>query len=74
LLNNVNPIALEYWLQKLDNQKLRKPFFYVYRDAIHAQNDFCAQKAKEARNLTLAKAPAPAPGPAPADIAKIAQF
>jgi hypothetical protein len=56
LLNNVKPIELEYWLQKLDNQKLRKPVFYVYKNAIHAKNDFCAQKSKEARNLTLAKA------------------
>jgi len=64
LLNNVNPIAFEYWLQKLDNQKLRKPFFYVYRDAIHAQNDFCAQKAKKNRSLISAKAPALAPATA----------
>jgi hypothetical protein len=58
LLNNVNPSALEYWLQKLDNEKLRKPFFYVYRDAIHAQNDSCAQKAKEARKKLSAPATA----------------
>ena len=46
LLNNVNPCALKYWLRKVQEQPNRssKGKKIVYRDAIHAHNDFCAQK------------------------------
>jgi hypothetical protein len=53
LLNNVNPYALQYWNRKVSewtnrNSKEKK---LVYRDAIHAHNDFCAQSFKEIRQL-----------------------
>jgi tRNA G46 methylase TrmB len=51
LLNNVNPFALQYWNRKVSEWSNRnsKDKTFVYRDAIHAQNDFCAQSFKEIR-------------------------
>ena len=51
LLNNVNPYALQYWNRKVSEWSNRnlKDIKFVYRDAIHAQNDFCAQSFKEIR-------------------------
>ncbi len=45
LLNNVNPYALQYWLRKVQewSERPSKGKKIVYRDAIHAHNDFCAQ-------------------------------
>jgi hypothetical protein len=43
LLNNVNRHALDYWLKKLSSRTL-KVQKTVYRDAIHAHNDFCAKQ------------------------------
>jgi tRNA G46 methylase TrmB len=53
LLNNVNHYALQYWNRKVSewsnrNSKNKK---LVYRDAIHAHNDFCAQSFEEIRQL-----------------------
>jgi hypothetical protein len=53
LLNNVNPFALQFWLHKVEQWSKRnsKDKKLVYRDAIHAHNDFCAQSFKEIRQL-----------------------
>jgi hypothetical protein len=53
LLNNVNPYALQYWNRKVSEWSNRnsKDKKLVYRDAIHAQNDFCAQSFREIRQL-----------------------
>ena len=58
LLNNVNPDALRYWLQKQREWTYRnsdKPQARIFRDAIHAQNFFCAQKFKKHRSVPLIK-------------------
>jgi hypothetical protein len=53
LLNNVNPYALQYWNRKVSEWSNRnsKDKKLVYRDAIHAHNDFCAQSFVEIRQL-----------------------
>jgi hypothetical protein len=53
LLNNVNPYALQYWNRKVSEWSNRnsKDKKLVYRDAIHAHNDFCAQSFEEIRQL-----------------------
>jgi hypothetical protein len=53
LLNNVNPYALQYWKRKVQEWSNRKSKDkkLVYRDAIHAHNDFCAQSFKEIQQL-----------------------
>jgi hypothetical protein len=58
LLNNVNPDALRYWLQKQrewTDRNTDKTQARIFRDAIHAQNFFCTQKFKEHRSVPLIK-------------------
>jgi hypothetical protein len=54
LLNNVNPYALQYWQRKNQQWSNRnsKDTKLVYRDAIHAQNNFCAQSFRDIRQLS----------------------
>jgi hypothetical protein len=53
LLNNVNPYALQYWKRKVQEWSNRKSKDkkLVYRDAIHAQNNFFAQSFRDIRQL-----------------------
>jgi len=63
LLNNVNPDALRYWLQKQREWTYRnsnKPQARIFRDAIHAQNFFSLQKFKEHHSYRLKPATASA--------------
>ena len=60
LLNNVNLVALEYWIHKVQYSKeLTHGTKKVYRDAIHAHNNFCLQQLQIAKARPVKLAPAP---------------
>ncbi len=74
LLNNVNQRALEYWIHKVqfsgDSTHGTKK---VYRDAIHAHNNFCLQQLQIAKARPVKLAPAPSAS-VPASASDSARF
>jgi hypothetical protein len=62
LLNNVNQIALDYWIRKVQEwpstgDSTKK----IYRDGIHAHNDFCLQQQQHAQQSAKRHNIAPPP-------------
>jgi hypothetical protein len=50
LLNNVNQIALDYWIRKVQEwSSTGDSTKKIYRDGIHAYNDFCLQQVQHAQ-------------------------